>query len=683
MAAMVLLVILQYIFYIFNDNMFKIRSLIFIVLLFLGLAFKAQNPELIAQLKKEILNTKNDTTKVIRLVNLSNNLSNSEFKNAIQYANEALELSTKINYVKGKSKAYNSLADAYWFHSDYEKAQQYYFKAYRINDSIHDQKEVAFSLYNIGWILCIQQHNYDSDRYLYQSLKIYQSIKDTNGLLAVYNALASYYVDRSLNEKTTKQYFDSAIVYFNKGINAAKQSKSYSNLGKFYGNMGDLFYQQGDYNSAMFYNVKSLEIHQKLQDSSTIIVSLLNIGLCEMQTNKVNEALSKFKVTYSFTKRHDIKDIRIIALNSIAQCYYKLGKYKDGFDAFQEYVELKEGLDKEAYSTSISDLQSTYSLEKSEANVEQLKQANEIQELKNKKNTYFIFGLLVVALIVILVAALLFKQNKQKQLTNIQLKEQNHIIAEKKQEIDNSIQYAKGIQQAILPHIQELVTQFPESFVYYKPKDVVSGDFYWFSKVDKDFYCIAADCTGHGVPGALMSIIGIDKIVQAIFEKKISNPGLILSFLNKQIKQVLKQHSDASKQMDGMDLALLKFNEGLTEVEYSGANRPLLIVRDKKIIEYKADKLAIAGFTANDQQFTTRNIPLYKNDSLFIFTDGYADQFGGDEGKKFMSKKLKELLISVSELSSAEQEQKISEEFNNWKKTYEQVDDVLVVGIKI
>jgi serine phosphatase RsbU (regulator of sigma subunit) len=256
--------------------------------------------------------------------------------------------------------------------------------------------------------------------------------------------------------------------------------------------------------------------------------------------------------------------------------YYKLGKYKDGFDAYQEYVELKEGLDKEAYSTSISDLQRTYSLEKSEANVKQLKQANEIQELKNKKNTYFIFGLLVVALIVILVAALLFKQNKQKQLTNIQLKEQNHIIAEKKQEIDNSIQYAKGIQQAILPHTQELVTQFPESFVYYKPKDVVSGDFYWFSKVDKDFYCIAADCTGHGVPGALMSIIGIDKIVQAIFEKKISNPGLILSFLNKQIKQVLKQHSDASKQMDGMDLALLKFNERLTEVEYSGANRPLI-----------------------------------------------------------------------------------------------------------
>lgn len=644
---------------------------------------RAQNPELILELKNEIANTKDDTTKVKRLVNLSNNLSNADFKNAIQYANDALELASKINYVKGKSKAYNSLADAYWFHSDYEKAQQYYFKAYRINDSLHDQKAVAFSLYNIGWILCIQQHNYESDKYLYQSLQIYQSIRDTNGLLSIYNALASYYVDRSINDTITKQYFDSAIVYFNKGINYAKQSKSFTNLGKFYGNMGDLFYQQKDYNSAMYYNTKSLEIHQKIQDSSSIIISLLNIGLCEMQTNHVNEAMTKFRVTYSFTKRHDIKDIRIIALHSLAQSNYKLGKYKEGFDAYQEYVDLKEKIDKEAYSTSISDLQSTYSLEKSEANVEKLKQANEIQELKNKKNTYFIIGLLVVALIVILVAGLLFKQNKQKQLTNIQLKEQNHVIAEKKQEIDNSIQYAKGIQQAILPDISELTNQFKESFVYYKPKDVVSGDFYWFSKVQDNFYCIAADCTGHGVPGALMSIIGIDKIVQAVFEKKIEHPGKILSYLNQQIKKVLKQHSDESKQMDGMDIALLKFNNDFSELEFSGANRPLFLIREGTLIEYKADKTAIAGFTADNQEFSSTKIKLQKNDALFIFTDGYADQFGGDAGKKFMSKNLKDLLISISHLSCIEQKQKIEIAFNDWKKSYEQVDDVLIIGMKI
>jgi tetratricopeptide (TPR) repeat protein len=537
--------------------MFKVKSLPFFIFLILSLYSIAQNPKLIDELKVAVATAKDDTIRVKKIVNLSNNLSSSDFKNAIKYGNNALELANKINYVKGKSIAYNCLADAYWFHSDYEKAQQYYFKAYRINDSIHDQKEVAFSLYNIGWILCIQQHNYVSDKYLYQSLNIYQSLKDTAGLLKIYNAIASYYVDRLRNERNTKSFFDSAIVYFDKGIDYAKQYKSYSNLGKFYGNMGDLFYEQQDYNSAMFYNLKSLEIHQKMQDSSSIVISIMNIGLCEMQTNKVNEAIIKLKITYNFTKNHDIKDTRVITLRSLAECHYKLGKFKEGFDFYQEYVDLKEEIDKETYSTTIGDLQSTYSLEKSEANVEQLKQANEIQELKNKKNTYFIFGLLVVALIVILVAVILFNQNKQKQLTNIQLKEQNHIIAEKKQEIDNSIQYAKGIQLAVLPDISELTNRFPESFVYYKPKDVVSGDFYWFGNSQNDFYCIAADCTGHGVPGALMSIIGIDKIGQAVFEKKINNSGKILSFLNQQIKKVLKQHSDASKQMDGMDIALI------------------------------------------------------------------------------------------------------------------------------
>lgn len=663
--------------------MFRVKSLYFVVILFLSFFIKAQNIELINRLKKEIANTKDDSTKVKRLINLSNNLSSSEFKNAIKYANEALELSIKINYIKGIPKAYNSLADAYWFHSDYEKAQQYYFKAYRINDSINDRKEVAFSLYNIGWILCIQQHNYESDKYLYESLNIYESLKDTNGLLLIYNAVASYYVDRLRNDVNAEKYFDSAIVYFNKGIECARLSKSYDDLGKIYGNLGDLFYQKADYNSAIFYNTKSLEIHQKTQDSSSMIISLLNMGLCEMETNKINEAIEKFNIVTAFNTRHEIKDIQVLAYNALAKSYYKLGKYKQGFDYYERFVDLKEKLDKEAYSTSISNLQSTYSLEKSEANVEQLKQANEIQELKNKKNTYFIFGLIVVAFIVILVAGLLFKQNKQKQLTNIQLKEQNHIIAEKKQEIDNSIQYAKGIQLAILPDVSELTNHFKESFVYYKPKDVVSGDFYWFGKVQDDFYCIAADCTGHGVPGALMSIIGIDKIVQAIFEKKLANPGKILSYLNQQIKKVLKQHSDASKQMDGMDIALLKFNNTMTELEFSGANRPLLLIRDKTLIEYKADKTAIAGFTSDDQEFSTTKISLQKNDSLFIFTDGYADQFGGDIGKKFMSKNLKDLLVSVSNLTCTEQRQKIDIAFNDWKKSYEQVDDVLVIGIKI
>ncbi len=672
--------------------MCRFRFLYILVLTGMSIQGPAQRPSDVDKLRAELSHyTSEDTIRFGKLIDLAYYLSNYGFKESISYATEALQLSRKLNYVKGEVAAYNCMADAYWFHSDYDKAQQHYFKAYRINDSLHDQRGLAFSMYNIGWILCIQQQNYKEDHYLYRSYAIYNSLKDTAGLLKIYNALASYYSGRRRADDKNP-YFDSAMAYFNKGIALAKISGRYGEMGRIYGNLGDLFYSEKDFKSASFYNEKSMQVHRRVGDSASMMICTLNMGLCELELGKVKEAEAKFKQVYDYNVRHDIKDTRLLAMNGLAKAQYKLGNYQEAYDRYEAYVELKEQLDKETYSTSISNLQSSYSLEKSEADIAQLRQTNEIHELRNKKNTYFIIVLLSVGLVVIVIVVLLYRQNKQRQLVNLELETRNQVIAEKKQEIDNSIQYAKGIQQAILPDLSELKSSFAQSFVYYKPKDVVSGDFYWFGKVGEDFYCIAADCTGHGVPGALMSIIGMDKIVQAIYEKQITEPGKILSFLNRQIKQVLKQHSDASKQKDGMDMALLKFNASHTEVQFAGANRPLYLLRGAvpgmpgatpELLEYKSDKTAIAGFTPDDMEFHTSTIPLAKHDALFIFTDGYADQFGGGEGKKFMSKNLKQLLVSVAALPAEEQQEAINRAFTDWKANYEQVDDVLVMGIKL
>ncbi len=669
--------------------MCRFRFLYILVLTGMSIRGSAQRSSDVDKLRAELSHyTSEDTIRFGKLIDLAYDLSNYGFKESISYATEALQLSRKLNYVRGEVTAYNCMADAYWFHSDYDKAQQHYFKAYRINDSLHDQRGLAFSMYNIGWILCIQQQNYKEDHYLYRSYAIYSSLKDTAGLLKIYNALASYYSGRRRADDKNP-YFDSAMAYFNKGIALAKTSGRYGEMGRIYGNLGDLFYSEKDFKSAGFYNEKSIQVHRRVGDSASMMICMLNMGLCDLELGKVKEAEAKFKEVYDYNVRHDIKDTRLLAMNGLAKAQYKLGNYKEAYDRYEAYVELKEQLDKETYSTSISNLQSSYSLEKSEADIAQLRQTNEIHELRNKKNTYFIIGLLSVGLVVIVIVVLLYRQNKQRQLINIELETRNQVIAEKKQEIDNSIQYAKGIQQAILPDLSELKNSFRESFVYYKPKDVVSGDFYWFGKVGDDFYCIAADCTGHGVPGALMSIIGMDKIVQAVYEKQITGPGEILSFLNVQIKQVLKQHADTSRQKDGMDMALLKFNASHTEVQFAGANRPLYLVRvtvpgsPPELLEYKPDKAAIAGFTPDEMEFRTTTIPLAKHDALFIFTDGYADQFGGGEGKKFMSKNLKQLLVAVAALPAEEQQEAINRAFTDWKANYEQVDDVLVMGIKL
>ncbi|MEO6306224.1 MAG: SpoIIE family protein phosphatase [Bacteroidia bacterium] len=663
--------------------MIKTRSLYFLLsFLWLSAGF-AGNKEKIEKLIQKITQDKEDTIKVLDLVDLSTYYYYSDFEKAVKAGQEALDISKKINYNRGKIRALNSLADNYWFRANYDKAFNYYYKAYRISDSIRDNRSVAEALYNLGWISCIQQKHYKDDIYLYKSLKIATEIKDTNRLSALYNAFASYYSNKFV-DLLEKNNFDSSLIYFKKGIDLCKKTRSYHGLSIFYANFGDLFYAAQDFKSAEFYYLNSYDLSVGKTDSSTIVSLKFKIARCRTQFGDVKKQLPDIEFARSFFARHESNEYEMEILSFMPELYYKLGRYKEGYDNYKIFVAKQEEAEKAALATSISNLENNYSLEKSEANVTQLKKDNEITELKNKKKNYFIFALTGVGFVVIIIAFLLFRQNKLKQQTNIQLREQHAIIKEKKEEIEHSIQYAKGIQLAILPEISDLNDRFKESFVIYKPKDVVSGDFYWFAKVENDFYCVAADCTGHGVPGALMSIIGTDKITQAIFEKKLISPGQILSYLNVQIKNVLKQHSDASIQKDGMDIAVLKFNSNNTEVKYSAANRPLFLIRNKEIIEFKATKTAIAGFTPNEQVFEDHSISLQKNDSLYIFTDGYADQFGGPVGgKKMMTKKLKEMLSEISNLPAVEQKKRLETVFSDWKGHYEQTDDVLIIGVTI
>jgi serine phosphatase RsbU (regulator of sigma subunit) len=364
-------------------------------------------------------------------------------------------------------------------------------------------------------------------------------------------------------------------------------------------------------------------------------------------------------------------------------CYEKKGNLEKAYEFFKKSVALDDTLNKQIFSASLSDIKSSYEIEKQEANIKQLKQENEIQELKAKQNKFALLGVGIVLLIIMVIAYLLFKRNKEKNAANILLQEQNTIITQKKQEIEHSIQYAKGIQNALLPAIHEIKNVFPEGFIYYLPKDVVSGDFYWFHKLGDHFYLVAADCTGHGVPGALMSIVSMDKITQAIFEKKITEPSAILEFINVEIKSALKQHGDETKQRDGLDLALVRINIKTHALDFASANRPLYIVSDGKLKEYKSDKVAIAGFTPDDHSFKQTTIQLKTGDRLYMSTDGYADQFGGPESKKFMTRNFKALLESLSSNDMNAQEKELIKSHTTWKGDFEQVDDILVIGIKI
>lgn len=660
-----------------------IRSLyILICSLFFSSVF-SQIPDRKKIYLEKLYSAKNDSARVYYMNKLSDVHQRNDFNTALDYATRALDLAQKTNDVRGIVTSYNNIGDAYWYHSDYITAQRFYFKAYRINDSIKDKRGIAESLYNIGWIIVMQQHNVKEIGYLYRSLAIYEELKDDESTAGMLNTLGQFYLDEYATTKK-REFYDSSLQYFKKVIDFTKACKDFvpGSHEDFYGSLAMLMSHSGDYSSAKYYMDIKVKRDLLSGDSLAYYNNMDDMAGIEFHLGNTQIAIELAEKSLNYAKRVGQRELEMAAAGHLNQIYYSKNELTKAYEYLTIHIALRDTLNKQIFSSNLSDVRNGYELEKKEASINQLKQQNEIQDLKAKQNRFILLGVGVVLIIIIVIAYLLYKQNRQKNAANLLLQEQNVVITQKKEEIEHSIQYAKGIQNALLPAIKDIKSVFPEGFIYYSPKDVVSGDFYWFHKLGEYFYLVAADCTGHGVPGALMSIVGMDKITQAIFEKKVTEPKAILEFLNREIKSTLKQHGDETKQRDGMDMVLVRINTKTNTLDFASANRPIYIVSHGKLTEHKADKVAIAGFTPDDHVFQQLSLQLQKDDRLYLSTDGFADQFGGAENKKFMTKNFKALLESLPDDMNA-QERALINSHLTWKGNYEQVDDILVIGIKI
>lgn len=272
-------------------------------------------------------------------------------------------------------------------------------------------------------------------------------------------------------------------------------------------------------------------------------------------------------------------------------------------------------------------------------------------------------------------------KTKEEELTQL-VEERTAQLKTKNKEITDNVNYAKRIQAAVLPDVNLICKAFSDCFILYLPKDIVSGDFFAFNNKDNRVIIAAGDCTGHGVTGAFLSLIGSFLINQIINQKNSTEPSHILHQLNEGIIEALKQKEGDLN--DGMDISVCSFDLRNNTLQYAGANRPCYIIRNNELIIYAANKFPVGGLQVDhNNQFEQHTIELQKNDSVYIFTDGYADQFGGEHGKKLMTKKMKELLISIQQMNMKEQQNQLNNYLNDWKGNYEQVDDVLVIGIKI
>jgi serine phosphatase RsbU (regulator of sigma subunit)/PAS domain-containing protein len=281
--------------------------------------------------------------------------------------------------------------------------------------------------------------------------------------------------------------------------------------------------------------------------------------------------------------------------------------------------------------------------------------------------------------------AKILPENQVIRIFNLDITEQKRneeIIREKNKDITDSINYARKIQHAILPPVDILKNAFSDSFVLYQPKDIISGDFYWFSNFDDVTAVVCADCTGHGVPGALMSMIGSNLISHIVNERNVYSPGAALKELDHRVRVALKQDEEDTESRDGMDMAMVVIQPSKMLLQYAGAHRPFVLIRNGELTEIAASKFAIGGRSTDQKNYADHEIALLPGDCIYLYTDGIIDQFGGPQGKKYMKKRFYESLIAMNGLEMEEQRFVLLSKLNDWKGRLEQVDDVQVIGIR-
>ena len=370
----------------------------------------------------------------------------------------------------------------------------------------------------------------------------------------------------------------------------------------------------------------------------------------------------------------------------MSEIYFREKDWQNAYVMQNMYIKTRDSLSNASNQKEMITLGIKYDFEKQKAlDKKENEKKLAISKEKAKKQSlvfYFTLGILIVVCSFLI---LIFNRFKVTQKQKLIIEQQKHLVEEKNKEITDSITYAKRIQSAILPQPKLVKEYFKDSFILYKPKDIVAGDFYWFEVIDELIFFAAADCTGHGVPGAMVSVVCHNALNRSVKEFNLKKPAEILDKTRDIVVAEFEKSEEDVK--DGMDISLCVVDLKSRSMNWSGAHNPLWILRKNfhglvEVLETKADKQPIGKF-AHSKPFTSHEIQLFENDEIYISTDGFQDQFGGEKGKKFKASQLKEILILNSNKSMLEKFNLLDDVFENWKGELEQVDDVCVIGVRL
>ncbi len=663
---------------------------------------------------------------------------------ATEYAAQALQLATEQKDSVQMAVSLNYLGDCYFSRKAYSMALDYYFKGYRIFQHFKEQKHIAFSLIDIGNIYFEQNLSSIAKNYYEQAQEIFDKIGDKEGLALVYDRIGfvnlrhgqedealkyfinSHYFRKSLkdpellalsNQNIAEVYlereeYDKAIEFLNNALENFKDDKYLLNVADINTKIGDIYVYDENYLKAIVSYNHALNIYKKYQHNYEISLLHNRLSATYLDLNKLTQAKKQCHDALKTAYMYDFLDIKAKSYLLMSEIYERQKNIKKAFDFQKRYAAVIDSIMEAKQTNQSAEMQVSYEIQQQENEIAMLTKDGELNRATIEKQRAIAIAIGVGSFLLMIFAFSLYRSNIHKQRINKILTEQKKDIEDKNAElyqqqlaiieqnkkiqkinknITGSINYASRIQKAMLPKPDIFNEFFKDAFVFFKPREQVSGDFYWISKNEEEEKVIIAvvDCTGHGVPGAFMSLIGNSYLNQIVNHQRITAPDMILNLLHINIRISLNQDKNESR--DGMDLALCVFDYKNNIIEFAGARHPIFYIVNDELIQVKGDSMDIGGVQReSERRFSKQIIPIQKDMVLYMFSDGFQDQFGGPKREKFMRKRFKDFLMEIHRLPMNEQRYRLEQKFDEWRNCgdgtntlCDQIDDVLVVGFKL
>lgn len=533
---------------------------------------------------------------------------------------------------------------------------------------------------NYSWVL---------GRTYYQLGKINDKLDNPKVTIEYYHK-ARYYEDKGQPNQTIGEIYhtfaliykdlgktDSSLFYGNKCLENYIQLKDKKWIGKSYNVIGLTYKRAGEFKKSIEYLEKALAIAKELNNKRDWAGVCINISNSYKRLHQFDEAIKYGKEgTYL---AYEIKegDYFRNGLSALAEIHTRKKDYKQAVYYYKRHLDVSDSVKAKTIDNSLQELQQKYESDKKDHELKAKENSLKLADTKNSIKNLLITFSLVALLLAVIAVIFIFRSYSQSKKNAIELSQKNYLIAEKNKEITDSINYAKNIQNSLLSSKELFSKHVKEHFILLRPKDIVSGDFYWAKQTNTGFFIMCADCTGHGVPGAFMSLLGISYLNEITNNPQFEKPDIILNELRKRFIDNFSLNNNK----DGMDASLIKLSG--KHLEMAAANNPIWIIRNKQCIVIKPNKFPIGKHHGEIQEFSLNGFQLIENDLILMFTDGFADQFGGPKNKKYKYKKLEQFIIDKSDVPFNELQPMLENELKEWKGKNEQIDDVLVIGIRV